>query len=438
MKVLWLGDAGAHTGFARVTHNIGERLVDMGHDIHVLAINYDGDHWDTSLKLYVPNKLVPTDIYGQSRFVEMLAAVEPDVVVMLNDPYVVAKFLFRNKWDEQKVLLQYRPILAYMPVDGTNQPQTWAVLDKVTKPVLMSGFGQSWLPDAPVVHHGVDTEQYRPAKEKPYTSSGGMRVASKKNAKKALGYDPDGFLVVRIDRNSRRKDFSSTYKALAPVMRRHSDIQVHFHCKPTGEDGVELPQLFSRDPVIADKFFVPGEHNTRKGWPEDDLAILYNAADLFVSTSWGEGFGLTLAESLACGTPVVAQDCSSITEVVGPGGVLIPPLTTITVTSGQDQWLPDIDAFSDAIEHLYLAGGVRRKLGQAGREHVKKFSWDEAARSFDVLLNELYAGGEQANVTTSVQGVHGGDGAVHQERGRSHSQVHQDDSVLHSGGPQGT
>ena len=394
MRILWLGDAGAHTGFARVTHSIGERLVDMGHDVHVLAVNYSGDYWDTNLKLYLPNKAVPTDVYGQSRFVEMLATVEPDAVVMLQDPFVILKFLYRNRWDDQRILLQYRPILAYMPVDGTNQPTTWNTLAVVTKPVLMSNFGRTWLPDAPVVWHGMDTDAYRPAREKGYISSGGMEVHSKRDAKRALGYDEDGFLVVRVDRNSRRKDFAATFKALVPVMKKHSDIQVHFHCKPSGDDGVELPQLFSREPSIAERFFTPGEHSTRIGWAENDLAILYNAADLFVSTSWGEGFGLTLAESLACGVPVVAQNVSSITEVVGPGGVLIPPLTTITVTSGEDQWLPDIDAFSDAIEHLYLAGGVRRKLGEAGREHIKQFSWDEAARRFDVLLTEMVAEAE--------------------------------------------
>ena len=425
MKILWLGDAGSHTGFARVTHGIGERLVMMGHDLHVLAVNYDGDYWPTNMKLYVPTKLVPSDIYGQSRFVEMLATVEPDVVVMLNDPFVIAKFLWRNKWDEQKVLLRYRPILAYMPVDGTNQPTTWKILEKVTRPVLMSNFGRTWLPDAPVVWHGADAEAFRPADEGGYISSGGMEVSSKRDAKRALGYDPDGFLVVRVDRNSRRKDFSSTFKALMPVMERHADIQVHFHCKPTGEDGVELPQLFSRaDPNIAERFFVPGDHNTRIGWPQSDLAILYNAADLFVSTSWGEGFGLTLAEALACGVPVVAQNVSSITEVVGPGGVLIEPLTTITVTSGEDQWLPDVPAFSDAIERLYLSPGERRKLGAAGRKHIEKFSWDEAARRFHLLLTELQSKRpaeeiEVPNDSTDVQGFHGGDGSVRRKRGRS-------------------
>lgn len=402
--VLWLGDAGCHTGFATVTHGIGERLVrDHGHDVHVLATNYDGDFWPSNMKLYVPTKMVGHDLYGQARFVEMLGIVEPDVVVILNDPYVVHKFLFRNNWDPQKILLQYRPILAYMPVDGQHQPSTWDVLKKVTKPVLMSHWGRTWAPLAPVVWHGIDTDIYRPATpERPMFSSGGYEVTDKRSAKIALNYDPNSFLVLRVDRNSRRKDFASTWKALVPVMKRHKDIIAHFHCKPTGEDGVELPQLFSRDPETGTRFYTPGNHSTRVGWPEQDLAILYNAADLFVSTSWGEGFGLTLAEAVACGTPVIAQDVSSITEVVGPAGILIPPACDITVTSGQDLWLPNVAAFTEAIEHLYTAGAERAALAEIGPKHASQFSWDVAAARFSGFIEKLVAEDPDTGTTGAV------------------------------------
>ena len=228
---------------------------------------------------------------------------------------------------------------------------------------------------------------------KPYVSSGGMDVRNKREAKIALGHDPDEFFIVRVDRNSERKNFAGTWKALVPLMRKYDDITVHFHCKPQGDLGVELPQLFSRAPDLAHRFSTPGKHSTSQGWPVTDLAILYNAADLFVSTSWAEGFGLTLAESLACGTPVIAQDCSSITQVVGPGGVLIQPKDLITAVQGQDQWLPDIPAFTDAIEKLYLDRQKREALGKAGRAHVEStFSWDTAAEQFDVLIRKLIEG----------------------------------------------
>jgi glycosyltransferase involved in cell wall biosynthesis len=128
------------------------------------------------------------------------------------------------------------------------------------------------------------------------------------------------------------------------------------------------------------------------GWDADKLALLYSAADVFVSTSWGEGFGLPALEAMACGTPVIAQDCSAISEVVGPGGVLIPPAGRITAPMGQDHCLPDIPAFTEAIEHLYKAGGVRRKLGKAAFEHASRFSWDYAAAKFDSILRTAMSG----------------------------------------------
>ena len=137
-KVLWMSDAGSHTGFGTVTHNIGERLISgYGHDVHVLAVNYKGDHVDTNLKLYLPTKLERMDAYGQSRMVELIAEIEPDVIVILNDPHVIRKFLWRNNWDSEKVLLRYRPWLKGMlviPEEGES------LLESVTRkrPAIIS------------------------------------------------------------------------------------------------------------------------------------------------------------------------------------------------------------------------------------------------------------------------------------------------------------
>lgn len=409
-RVLWLSDAGVTTGFARATHGIGDRLVTQyGHDVHCLAVNWTGDYWPTPMKMYVPTAKVGNDLYGQTRYIEMLAQVMPDIVVMLNDPYVILKFLFRNKSDTERVLARGRPILAYMPVDGESHPTPWGQIPNLVgglpplpnggtgcnfKPVLMAKYGRVLYPGAPVVYHGIDSEMFRPLSRKdPETSSTGLKVTSKSEAKKALGLSPDDFLVLRVDRNSTRKDFADTWKALVPVMKRHKNVHAWFHCKPEG-DQLELPQLISRDLETAPRFHFPADFSTRLGWKTEDLVVLYNAADVFVSTSMGEGFGLTLGEAAACQVPIVAQDCSSITEVVGPGGILVPPGRPWTTDSGQDLRLPNVEGFTEAIEQLYMSSGRRRALGEAGRAHVlQNFSWDEAAKRFDALITETLAGG---------------------------------------------
>lgn len=391
--VLWIADGGAHTGFARVTHAIGDRLVEKyGHDIHCLATNYQGDYFPTKLKLYRPNSIVNTDVFGQSRIIELLSKVEPDVVVMINDPQIMLKELFENQWDTERILLRYRPIISYIPVDGHGHPPSWSVLKDVTNRVAMSRFGQAAMPGSQLVYHGVDTDTFYPvSSQRPITLSNGNTVTSKRECKAQFGYDPDSFLILRVDRNSARKDFPASWKALVPVMQRHTDIQVHFHCQGKNDMyGVDMRAMFSRDRETEDRFHLPDFLNTFIGWSETDLNALYNASDLFLSNSRGEGFGLTIAEALACGVPVVAQNVSAIPEVVGDGGILIDPAREITVPSGQDLWLSDTGAFTEAIEHLYTAGGVRRKLGAQGREHVTStFSWDDAADKFHDFIEAL-------------------------------------------------
>jgi hypothetical protein len=58
---------------------------------------------------------------------------------------------------------------------------------------------------------------------------------------------------------------------------------------------------------------------------DEQLLLLYNAAALLAVPSRYEGFGLTAIEGMACGTPVLASDGSSLREVVGDAGILLPP-----------------------------------------------------------------------------------------------------------------
>lgn len=405
-KIFWHADGGCHTGFARVTHSVGERLVrDYGHEIHVLATNFLGDDFESTLEpgkktplwLYRPTARKGDDMYGWTRIFELMTKIDPDVCVLYNDPAILLGELYDNQYDPYNILLQARPNLTYIPCDGTNLPPEWAKLTKITNVVAMSKYGQGWYPGSKLIYHGVDTDQFWPVKERPIVTSTGVKVTTKKEAKDAFGFPKDSFLILRIDKNSGRKDFPATFKALAPVMRKHSDIRVHFHTERNGGlSGVDIDRLISREPDLArERFTTPDfHHDSWIGWPQEDLNALINAADLVVSTSRGEGFGLTLAEALACGVPVIAQNVSAIPEVVGPGGVLIEPQRLITVPSGEDLWLADIEAFTDAIEHLYESAGARRSLGEAGVQHVREnFRWDVAAERFDKYLTALATDG---------------------------------------------
>lgn len=90
--------------------------------------------------------------------------------------------------------------------------------------------------------------------------------------------------------------------------------------------------------------------------PINLLPTYYSMADVYVSPSLLEGFGLPLAEVLACETPVVATDAGSSAEVVGPGGILVPPRNP--------------KALADAISYLLNNNSLRHELGKKGRDYI--------------------------------------------------------------------
>jgi glycosyltransferase involved in cell wall biosynthesis len=99
--------------------------------------------------------------------------------------------------------------------------------------------------------------------------------------------------------------------------------------------------------------------------PDDDLPALYNLADLFVYPSLYEGFGIPALEAMACGTPVVASNTSSLPEAVGDAGLMVRPT--------------DVEGLADAMAHLITDPGLNEDLSRRGLERARLFSWEASA-----------------------------------------------------------
>lgn len=99
---------------------------------------------------------------------------------------------------------------------------------------------------------------------------------------------------------------------------------------------------------------------------ETDLVALYNLATVFVFPSLYEGFGFPPLEAMACGTPVVSSNLSSLPEVVGDAGLLVDP--------------HDTEAFRDAVAQVLEDDSLAEDLRARGLAHAKKFTWEATAR----------------------------------------------------------
>jgi glycosyltransferase involved in cell wall biosynthesis len=102
------------------------------------------------------------------------------------------------------------------------------------------------------------------------------------------------------------------------------------------------------------------------GVPNEELIYLYSAARLFVLPSFYEGFGLPPLEAMACGTPVIVSNVSSLPEVVGDAGILVNP--------------DDVEELTVAMWRVLTDENLRREMYEKGLRRAKTFSWERAAR----------------------------------------------------------
>lgn len=100
--------------------------------------------------------------------------------------------------------------------------------------------------------------------------------------------------------------------------------------------------------------------------PQDELPLWYNVADLFVYPSLYEGFGLPPLEAMACGTPVIISNSSSLPEVVGGAGILVNP--------------DSAEEMAEAMQRLLADNSLRAEMRQRGLKRARQFSWQKAAQ----------------------------------------------------------
>jgi glycosyltransferase involved in cell wall biosynthesis len=111
--------------------------------------------------------------------------------------------------------------------------------------------------------------------------------------------------------------------------------------------------------------------------PQDELAVLYSAADVLVTPSAYEGFGLTVVEAMACGCPVVSVATSSVSEVAGSAAFLIDA--------------PEVEALVAALDRVLSDPALRAELRASGRQRAAGFTWEATARRTLAVYDDVAA-----------------------------------------------
>ena len=166
-----------------------------------------------------------------------------------------------------------------------------------------------------------------------------------------------------------RKNLTTLLEAYATVVQRHNVPLIVGGGKGWLYDAVfqRLEELGLREQVRFVGYI-----------EEEELPLWYAAATVFVFPSIYEGFGMPPLEAMACGTPVITSNSSSLPEVVGDAGLMAPP--------------HDSAAFAEAIDRVLSDEDLREELRERGFAQARRFTWRATAERTLAAYEDVVAG----------------------------------------------
>ena len=376
--VTWFSNSPtAPTGYGVQSQQVLSRMVRDGLDVAIQS-NYGREGvngtWDSGYGL-VTEYARGADAYSQDvtginhqhhkAMVEKEKGKQADLLVTLYDVWILKK-------DKYKDI----PMASWTPIDHNPIPPLvleWCKNPNVT-PIAMSKWGQRQIEALGVeslyIPHAVD-DVFKP------TPSIQGRAA-----REFMGIRDDQFVVGMNFANKssgaiHRKAVSEAFLAFGIFVKKHPDALLYLHTDMFGAYGWRLSDLLTSCGVPAENVLFCDQLQYRYGYPQDVLAALYTAMDVYLGVSYGEGFGVGTIEAQACGVPVIVSDICASTELVGDGWLIdCQPLWD----DAQKSWfsVPNIPHIVDALTQAYSRGrGVSEKALAFAEDYRAEKVWRE-------------------------------------------------------------
>ncbi len=359
MRILWSSNSPfVTTGYGTQTACACRHLKDMGHDMAILAFyGLEGSRVDWGDIPIYPNN--PRD-WGIKHAPMFYKDWKADILITLVDAWVLGTLNPDLKW------------VPWLPVDHDPVPYLVVeVLKKSTglvKPIAMSKFGQKQLADngieAYYIPHSINTTEFHP--DAVWREEGRSRFNWQ-----------DKFVIGTVATNhAERKNWTASFKAIQLFEKIHPGEVIYYtHTNPMDERGIDLLRL--RNSLgIDDICKIPSQAEMVIGIPTDAMAKMYNALDVFLLPTKGEGFGIPIMESQACGTPVITTKCTGHAELMA-GGYFIEDLTK--VWTNQSSWQFDCkpEEIVERLEQAYQdkKTGKIKERGEIAR--TKALEYDD-------------------------------------------------------------
>ncbi|MEK6281968.1 MAG: glycosyltransferase family 4 protein [Acidobacteriota bacterium] len=401
LKIIAIGYYTYPTGLTRVMQSIMTRLADR-HEIHYLGIGYGGEPIsDRGLTIYPTNPL-GGDVFAAFQAKKLIEEVDPNLVFILHDIWMFDYYL--------RILGPYRDplrIIAYIPLDGNiaNEEEAAslagadcvAVYTDWAKREFENAFERlrnkrgDEFPPVEVIPHGVERNRFFPFPE--LVAASFSNAGRAKSKREVFGDFPGlehSFIVLNACRPDKRKRVDLTIEGFAKFASdKPANVRLCLHHAIMGEtEREQTSALISALKIENRVFFNPfGDRAVN----DDALNLLYNACDVGINTSMGEGWGLVSFEHGATGAAQIVPDHSACRELWGESGELIPIERSFKPEFSVLE-LGEVSTASvaEAIDRLYHNQRRCQTLGQTAfaASQNPEYSWDRIAQQFESLFLE--------------------------------------------------
>lgn len=345
------------TGFGTVSRNIFEGLYSTGrYDIDILGINYWGDPHNFPYRIWPVGTNNERDPYGRRKVCGMIPNMDFDILFFLQDTFILdflpelIPHLKRNSSKNFKSI-------CYFPVDGVPKEQWVKNVNEVDYLVAYSEFGKKESKKAfedvqnmDIIPHGANLNDFYPMDKndiRPFRQQ-------------YFGAEHGNFIFTNVNRNQQRKDIPRTIQAFKEF-RKHvkkSTLYLHMANQDQGWNLLEVCRSFGLD-TKRDVIF-PQNFGPNQGYPREILNRIYNASDCVLSTTLGEGWGLSWVEAMATKTPVIMPANTALIEnITSDKGYLVdsgtnPSLFTVIPHDNEViRPLVDVEKMVEAMLDVY-------------------------------------------------------------------------------------
>ena len=387
-KVLILCDYVARTGFGTVSKNIMDELRrSFGHRLKktIIAVNYFGEpFWEDESTYVVSAKLndVKQDDFGRYFFLKFLQENDYDGIFICQDLGVITPFIevlqhIKNEKREQN-RKNFKSIF-YFPVDCHIIEELTRNIEFFDLLVTYTEFGRNevlrFKPELKgkikVIPHGNNSKDFYPMPD------------DEKRAFRAeyFGENAHKVIITNVNRNQPRKDIPNTIfgfiEAKAIWEPTLPPPFLYLHCHPQDPMGWDLRAIMLQTDLEEDVDYklLPKQYELEMV-PTDLVNKIYNASDIFLTTTLGEGWGLTFSEAAACKIPIIAPYTTSFIEMSGYGKRANMLETIYPICQPNDNVVREqTDIYEVGEKILYVSQQIKSQSVELNKKVFANYEW---------------------------------------------------------------